>query len=261
MDTKTAQAAANEIGAAWRAGARLARINPEHDPKNLADAYAIQEQLIKQQSSKSLGWKIGCTNQVAQAQLGVDEPFRGQVPASGVQFSPATVSAGSGFMRVIETELAFRLHADLPDKITPYDQDSVAVAVGEIIPSVEIVDSIWQNWEEVGALHLIADKACHAGLVLGEPSQNWHGMNLALFEVSTQLNDETPLTGRGGHALGHPLNALAWLANNLISAGRCLKADEIVSTGVLTGLIFAESGDRIVADYGTLGAIQVTITD
>ncbi|MBT3702227.1 MAG: hydratase, partial [Alphaproteobacteria bacterium] len=57
------------------------------------------------------------------------------------------------------------------------------------------------------------------------------------------------------------LNGVAWLANDLASLGRGLKAGEVISTGVLTGLLYANAGDHIVADYGQFGKIELTFED
>ena len=260
MDHSSARAAATII-AARRHHRRMPHIDPKHTPDSLMDAYAIQDQVVKYLGGEPEGWKIGCTNMVAQEQLGVDEPFRGRVLKKAVFKSPATVSAGDTMMRVIETELAFRLGAGLPKTNAPYTRETVEPAIEALVPSLEIVDSVWEDWETVGALHLIADNACHAGLVLGQEFHNWRDVDLAEFEVSVSLNGDTPLEGKGGNALGHPLNGIAWLANDLASLGRELKAGEIVSTGVLTGLIFANAGDHIVADYGQFGKMELTFTD
>jgi 2-keto-4-pentenoate hydratase len=260
MDHSSARAAAT-IVAARRHQRRMPQIDPKHRPESLMDAYAVQDQVVKYIGGEAEGWKIGCTNVVAQEQLGVAEPFRGRVLQKGVHQSPATVSAGATMMRVVETELAFRLGAGLPLKNAPYTKETVEAAIEALVPSLEIVDSVWEDWEKVGALHLIADNACHAGLVLGEEQRNWRDVDLAEFEVSVSMNGDTPLTGKGGNALGHPLNGVAWLANDLASLGRELKAGEIVSTGVLTGLIFANAGDHIVADYGRFGKIELTFTE
>ncbi|MBI1893372.1 MAG: hypothetical protein HYS14_04600 [Candidatus Rokubacteria bacterium] len=65
------------------------------------------------------------------------------------------------------------------------------------------------------------------------------------------------LTGRGEAVLGHPLNALAWLANELPKWGRSLKAGEFVTTGTCTDIYVAKAGDNIQADFGTLGSVEV----
>ena len=63
--------------------------------------------------------------------------------------------------------------------------------------------------------------------------------------------------GTGANALGHPLNALAWLANERARQGKGLKAGEVVSTGVVTPFHYLKAGMRAVADSGALG--QVTL--
>jgi len=260
MDHSSARAAAT-IVAARRHQRRMAHIDPKHQPDSLMEAYAIQDQVVKYLGGEAAGWKIGCTNVVAQQQLGVDEPFRGRVLGKAIHASPAVLSAGATMMRVVETELAFRMGAALPLRNAPYTRETVEPAIEALMPSLEIVDSVWEDWEKVGALHLIADNGCHAGLVLGEEARDWRNVDLATFEVSVSMNDAPPLTGKGGNAMGHPLNGVAWLANDLASLGRELKAGDVISTGVLTGLLFANAGDHIVADYGQFGELELTFSD
>jgi len=260
MDVSTARAAANIVSARRRTR-RIPGIPAEHAPENLLEAYAIQDKLVETLSGRTAGWKIGCTNEIARQQLGVDEPFRGRVFKAGIHQSPAELSASDTFMRVVETELAFRLARDVPFREGPYTAETIEPAVADLVPSLEIVDSVWEDWESVGAHHLIADNACHAALVLGEPSPDWRDVDLAAYEVSVSMNGGEALHGKGANVLGHPFNALAWLANDLASLGRELKAGEIVSTGVLTGLLFAEAGDTITADYGRFGKIEVTFVE
>ena len=48
------------------------------------------------------------------------------------------------------------------------------------------------------------------------------------------------------------------LVNALSRRGIDLNAGEIVSTGTCTGIVYLEQGQKAVADYGALGAIEVT---
>ncbi len=260
MDVSTSRAAAN-IVTARRRKKRIPGIAAEHAPETLLDAYAIQDRVVESLGGRTAGWKIGCTNEIARQQLSVEEPFRGRVFETGIHDSPAELSVSDTFMRVVETELAFRLSRDVPFRDGPYTAETIAPAVAELVPSLEIVDSVWEDWESVGAHHLIADNACHAALVLGTPSPDWRDLDLAAYEVSVAMNGGEALRGKGANVLGHPFNALAWLANDLASLGRELKAGEIVSTGVLTGLLFAEAGDSVTADYGRFGTVAVSFVE
>jgi 2-keto-4-pentenoate hydratase len=50
---------------------------------------------------------------------------------------------------------------------------------------------------------------------------------------------------------------LLWFANQQSTHGRGLKAGEIVSTGTCTGLDPVMRGDRVQADLGDLGSVEV----
>jgi 2-keto-4-pentenoate hydratase len=54
------------------------------------------------------------------------------------------------------------------------------------------------------------------------------------------------------------MNSLVWPANTLCEQGKMLKAGDLVSTGACTNVYFAEPGDHIVADFGTLGTAETS---
>ena len=49
-------------------------------------------------------------------------------------------------------------------------------------------------------------------------------------------------TGSGADVLGHPLAALAWLANRLIAQGKALQGGQVVLTGTMVDPVWLESG-------------------
>jgi 2-keto-4-pentenoate hydratase len=63
--------------------------------------------------------------------------------------------------------------------------------------------------------------------------------------------------GSGADVLGHPYNALAWLANHLAAAGKTLRAGEIVLTGSLVKTVWLNAGDRVTMDLSGLGEVHV----
>ena len=56
-----------------------------------------------------------------------------------------------------------------------------------------------------------------------------------------------------------PLASLTWLANHLSRAGVGLNNGEWVSTGTCTGLDPMAVGETAVADFGDLGAVELTL--
>ena len=233
-------------------------------PEDLASGYAVQESVVdrvlKKNGGRAVGYKVACTNKLAQELLGTDSPFYGRLLSPFVYQSPARVNAQAFSMRLIEAEFSFQLAEDLPPEGAPYDRESVIGAVAAVLPSIELVDTRYTVWTEVPIPSLIADNGCNSGWVRGTAIEAWHHMDLACHEVRLVVNGEEKLGGSGAAVLGHPLNSLVWLANTLCEQGKALKAGDLVSTGVCTDIYLAEPGDHIVADFGTLGTAEVSFS-
>jgi 2-keto-4-pentenoate hydratase len=240
---------------------RLAALPEPVRPRTTAEAYACQESLVRKliehYGGHGIGYKIACTNVTAQRQLNVDGPFYGRMMSAFRFDSPARIQAGQFFMRVVEAEFAFLMARELPPRSTPYSAEEAAEAVEGVLPGIEIVDSRFDDWTTIGALSLIADNACHAAWIKGPLTTNWRGLDLAGQPVRLEVNGALHREGSGRAVLGHPLNALAWLANQLASQGRALQAGQYVTTGVTMEVYMGQPGDRIQADFGPLGTVEL----
>jgi 2-oxo-3-hexenedioate decarboxylase/2-keto-4-pentenoate hydratase len=64
--------------------------------------------------------------------------------------------------------------------------------------------------------------------------------------------------GVGADILGHPLDALAWLADNMASRGRALKAGEFVTLGSLVATNWVAAGDEVLIEVEGLGEARAT---
>jgi 2-keto-4-pentenoate hydratase len=240
---------------------RLAELPAPVRPKTTDEAYECQShmvrQLVEHYGGNVIGHKIACTNAIAQRQLNVDGPFSGYLMSAFCFDSPALVDAEQFFMRVVEAEFGFRMAHDLPPLSRPRDREEVAAAVEGVIPAIEIVDSRFESWTTIGAVSLIADNACNAAWVRGALLKDWRGIDLAAQAVRVTVNGKLVREGSGSAVLGHPLNALQWLANSLNSRGSSLRAGQYVTTGITTEVYMAERGDRITADFGAVGTAEL----
>ena len=63
--------------------------------------------------------------------------------------------------------------------------------------------------------------------------------------------------GSGAAVLGHPLNVVAWLANELPRHGRHLRRGDKVTTGTAAPVYFANPGDHVIADFGAFGHVEL----
>ena len=71
--------------------------------------------------------------------------------------------------------------------------------------------------------------------------------------------EQTKYVGIGANALGGPELAFTWLANHLIGRDHHLRAGDVVTTGVITGIFDTMPGDEVLADYTLLGAVSVKL--
>lgn len=230
------------------------------------EAYACQEALVSKllghYGGHGIGYKVACTNVTAQRQLNVDGPFYGRMMSAFCFDSPARIDPEKFFMRVVEAEFAFLMARGLPPRSAPYSVEETADAVAAVLPGIEIVDSRFDDWTAIGAKSLIADNACHAAWVKGKLTAHWREIDLAEQKVGltvTGAAGEPKLQreGSGRAVLGHPLNALAWLANQLSAHGRGLEAGQYVTTGVTMEVYMGQRGDRIHANFGRLGVVEL----
>jgi 2-keto-4-pentenoate hydratase len=240
---------------------RLAELPVDVRSKTPEEAYRCQDGVVRgwldHYGGELIGYKIACTNVTAQRQLNVDGPFHGRLLSAFLFDSPARVAADQFFMRVVEAEFAFLMARDLPAQATPRSREEVAAAVAGVIPGIEIVDSRFDSWTTIGAMSLIADNACNAAWVKGKLIEDWRGFDLAAQPVRLTVNGKLWREGNGSAVLGHPLNALQWLANSLSSAGLGLKAGQYITTGVTMEVYMGECGDKIAADFGPVGAVEL----
>jgi 2-keto-4-pentenoate hydratase len=229
-------------------------------PRSLAEGYAVQEQLVRKLLDRSgghpIGYKVACTSELAQRALGVDGPFFGVLLSHSSHGSPATLRGPDFTVRCAEAEFGFEMAADVPAG-PAYTAETIKSYIAAALPSIEIVDHRYHDWQAVGAPSLLADNAIHGAWVAGEPYAGWQDLDFARHPVALVVNDATTFAGSGSAVLGDPLNVVAWLANELPKYGRRLRRGDRVTTGVTTGIYLAEPGDRLAAEFGPLGRVTL----
>ncbi|QWG15000.1 fumarylacetoacetate hydrolase family protein [Bradyrhizobium sediminis] len=254
-------AAAKAIATARRNRTPLAALPPDIAPRDEAEGYRIQRaqhDLLLPHAGAMVGYKIGCTSAVMQRYLDIPHPCGGGVFAKGVHDSGARLAA-SDYVRVgVECEIAVKLARDLLPTEAPFTAEWVGEAIEAYYPAIEIVDDRYVKWETMGAPTLVADDFFAAGCVLGEAVERTKAPDLLKVAGRAVINGVEAGRGTGADVLGHPHNALAWLANHLAAEGRGLHAGQIVLTGSLVKTVWLKAGDSVTMELAGLGNVQVT---
>ncbi len=232
-------------------------------PSDLAAAYSVQRgvrgQLMESQWGRAVGYKIACTTPVMQKVVGVPHPCYGTIFDTTVHSSGATLAQVRYHRLGIECEIGVRLGEDLPDRGRAYDQTSVASAVATSLPAMELVDDRYPALPAPDARIFIADDFYGAGAVLGTPAP-LAADRLAEVEAHLLVDGQEVGSGTGALVMGHPLRALAWLANTLNQQASELRQGDLVLLGSLVATYWVPPGAHTVkAVHHPLGEVEVRL--
>jgi 2-oxo-3-hexenedioate decarboxylase/2-keto-4-pentenoate hydratase len=223
-------------------------------PRDEASAYAVQfaahERLAAERGPRA-GWKIGCTTPVMQQVVGLPSPCAGGMFARTILPSPAGLPLDSTFRAGVECEIAVRLGSDIP--AGRHDRASVAPHVGTVMAAMEVVDDRYVDYRKLDAPALIADDFFHVACVHGPEATDWRDLDLAKLVGRTSIGGAEYGRGVGADVMGHPFEALAWLANRMAEYGRTLRAGEVVMLGSLVGTRWIDRPARAVIEVEGLG--------
>jgi 2-keto-4-pentenoate hydratase len=227
----------------------------------LADAYRIQDALHRVMAEAGrgeiAGWKIALTSRAMQQMTGVDQPAAGAIFSKVVHASPARIDVAAYHHLGVEFEVAVRVGDDLPATGGPWTRASVAGHVAACLPAFELVEDGDADYKTLDAFTLIAQNTWNGGVVLGPAVTEWRGVDLERAVTRCWVNDQPSGQGKTGDAMGHPLEAVAWLANLLNGRGRRLERGMVVMTGSSITTKFPAPGDRVRFVIDGLGEVAL----
>ena len=244
------------LAQARRSGHKLAR-HPDPAPEGIEAAYALQARVTAALGWKVCGYKVGATSATAQAILGIDRPFSAPLFAERVFHTGDQVPTSAENLRIVEPEVAFVMRDALPPRAAAYQVTDVLAAVESVHPALEIADPRLPNGLTQPLPWLIADGGINDAFVLGAGVRPLPLADYACLHVRARHNGAWVTSGGGSNALGNPAAVLTWLANHLPSLGLALRAGDMVTTGLLTGIIACQPGDEVSADFAALGGVSV----
>lgn len=252
----TVRKIAKGLYAAERQRSVLDPLTATHQGIDVPAAYRVQLALVelrKAAGEKIAGKKIGLTSLAMQRMLGVDQPDYGHIFDSMVLEDDVRMDTAELIQPKVEPEIAFVLERPLQGPGVTAMQ--VLAATRFVVPAIEIIDSRIRDWK-IKLCDTIADNASSARIVLGNTPRQAHQVDLRLVGMVLEKNGEVVQTGAGAAALGHPANAVAWLANAVGGYGVGLEAGEVIMPGAVSAAVDVARGDEIRVSFDGMGTVS-----
>lgn len=220
------------------------------------DAYRIAQRVVElsRPDVRRVGRKIGLTSPAVQQQMGVDTPDFGVLLADMAYGDSDPIPIGRLLQPKVEAEVAFVLGHDLPER--PVVTTDVLRATEFVVASIEVVDSRIRDWD-ISIFDTVADNASSGLFVIGgSPRRLTDVDDLRSIEMELTSEGEVLSSGTGAACLGHPVNAVVWLANAVAERGAPLTAGEVILSGSLGALVPVEAGRTYEASFSGLGSVR-----
>lgn len=250
-------AAADSLVRAEDSAEQIVQLSQTYPEIQIDDAYAIQNRVRELRLAsgvKLIGHKVGLTSKAMQESSQIDEPDYGCLFDTMMLADGGTVQHSRFCVPRVEMELAFHLKETLRGpNVTLLD---ALDATDYVVPSIEIIDARVQNPRRI--FDTVADNGAAAALILGGKPVRPGDVDLRWIGGLMYRNAQIWETGVAAGVLGHPAQAIAWLANKLSTFDEALHAGEIVLSGSFTRPVWADPGDTIYADFGPLGTVSVS---
>jgi 2-oxopent-4-enoate hydratase len=252
-------AVAAALDSAERNRAAIRPLTETQPGLTVQDAYAIQSAWLRSKLAGNakpvlVGRKVGLTARAMQQQLGVDEPDFGFLLNHMLVPDGGSIPRDALILPRVEPEIAFYLAKDL--RGPGLSASDVMAATRAVAPALEIVDSRIADWK-IKLQDTIADNGSSARAVVGPPVAYDARLDLAAVTVTLKRNGEQLGEGSGAAVLGHPAEAVAWLANALAAFGESLREGDVVLPGAMCASVFANAGETFEASYTGLGSVSV----
>jgi 2-keto-4-pentenoate hydratase len=220
-------------------------------PAELQQAYATQDALVQllvsQRHTQISGYKIAITTPVMREFVGFDDAISGCVLADRVFQTGHVLQASERQHLIIEFELALQFSRDLPVSEKPWTAESMVEFIACAYPCLEIADDRHAVYADLkmNFFSLVAENAWNHGVVIGDRIDKSQFDLLWQTSGTAYVNGQPIGSGHSRDVMGHPLQAMAWIANHLSTRGHVFKAGQWVTTGSWLASYFPKPAEEL----------------
>jgi 2-keto-4-pentenoate hydratase len=231
---------------------------PLHKLASRAAAMGFQAAAVRALGGTPCGYKIGATSVEVQQLLGCQEPIYAPIRREDVLENRAMFRIPEGLLGA-ECEFGFLMGSNFPNASEGFEDIALGSAIAECFVALELVGRRVVSGVPLNEVSSIADFGLDVAVVRGEPIPDWQHRDLAEMPVVGVLDGAAAATGSGAMVLGHPLNALSWLAEALRRQGDSLQRGQLVLTGTCTGITKVVPGQVFAGCFADVPPVSVRL--
>jgi 2-keto-4-pentenoate hydratase len=200
-----------------------------------------------------VGYKAALTNPDVQKKFGAPAPIRGTLLARMLTMESAfPVEVKFAARPVFEADMLVEVGDDaINDARTPLE---ALRALSRVYPFIELADLVMAEGEPLNAAVITAINAGARGGIFGraidvEPTQQFADALRDMRVVMTDEQGRELANAPGAAILGHPLNAVLWLVEDLRKSGVRLKVGDRLSLGAFSPPLAPRAEMRVNVRY------------
>ena len=257
LDSKIIAGLAEHLENAELQARDVTKITDDHPQMDWDDAYAIQDEIRRRKEArgnKTAGLKCGLTSFAKMKQMGVETPVFGFVSDYMSRPDGGDIKISELIHPKVEAEICIVTKAPL--KGPGCHVAAVMAAVDFVLPAVEVIDSRYRDFK-FDLKSVIADNTSSSRFVICGRPRDLDELDLRTLGVVLEINGEIKTMAAGAAVMGHPLAAVAMLANHLGARGQEIPAGTFVMTGGVTEAVAVKAGDSVNVRFQDIGSVSM----
>lgn len=216
-----------------------------------SEAYWVQSAALDAFDNDFEGYTLVGTSAASRRTLGLKEPIRAAIANRAYHDEDMRLRLPQGMVGA-QCELALTIGQAFPGPDQAIDRRSVAEAIVLCQPAIGLLGRRARPGPDA-ELAAIADFGLHVATICGRQAKHVDPLGLDKANLVARLNGQTVFTCEAGASIGHPLDALVWLAVELSRQGKRLNAGDIVTTGSCTPILQVLPGQHLTVEFEGLG--------
>lgn len=227
---------------------------PMDQLRSTDEALAVQSAALELFDDDFTGYSLVGTNEAVRRSLGLTAPI--VVPIARTTFHDRRERFALPLGMIgAQCELALTIGETFPFANEAIDREAAASVIVACQPAIGLLG---RRTRPTGNSELtaIADFGLHVATIRGSSRGHADPLTLDQLEVTARINGNVVARATTGAILGHPVEAVAWLARRLAADRRQLNAGDVVLTGSCLPVLQVLPDQALSVEFGSLGTVS-----